>query len=268
MTTTSLSDLDASFNTTFNTYQSTYSDYLKYLTTYNPSSKRTQSDFKGIVGYTYGSSTELFIGTTGSTGSTGSTGPSLSMSRSSCIDSCIRTTGCIGATFILESNNDNSNGLCLLNTAQEELVETSLIPNNIALISTTQYYYNQLYALNVILQSIHDTYMELYDSSNTLTTTNTNNTKLKTLNDQLQKIDQNNKTLEDISDKVLTKSQIFNDSILLLKEEHIKYYTTFLVMFIIFVIFKKVYFPSVIVDSILIFLAIILLMFMVVQIRL
>jgi hypothetical protein len=261
--TITLSDLDASFNATFNRYNNTYSEYSKYLTTYNPSSKRTPNDFKGIVGYTYGSSTELFMG------ATGQNGPTLSMSKSSCIDSCIGATGCIGATFMLESTDDiNSKGFCLLNTTQELLVETPLIPNNIALISTTQYYYNQLAALNVILQSINNQYQELYNSSNSLTITRKNNTKIKTLDDQLQQINKNNEQLKELSNKILTKSQIFNDSLLVLTEEHIKYYSTFLVMFIIFIIFKMLYFPSIIVDSILIFLAIILLMFIVVQIRL
>ena len=266
ITESSLSDLEASFNSTFNTYQTTYSDYLKYLTTYNPSSKRTRDDFKGIVGYTYGTSTELFMG---ATGETGSTEPTLSMSRSSCIDSCISKSSCIGATFTLESNDDsNSNGLCLLNTSNEELVETSLIPNNIALISTTQYYYNQLSALNVILQSINDNYQKLYNSSNSQNITITNNVNFKTLNAQLSKIQKNNEQLKELSNKILTKSQLFNDSMLSLNEEHLKYYSAFLVMFIIFIIFKMIYLPSMIVDSILIFLAIILLMVMVVQIRL
>lgn len=264
--TLSLSDLDASFNTTFNTYQTTYSDYLKYLTTYNPSSKRTHDDFKGIVGYTYGTSTDLFMG---ATGQTGSTGPTLSMSKSSCIDSCIGTTGCIGATFMLETNVDSSSkGFCLLNTTNEDLIETKINTNNIALISTTQYYYNQLTVLNDILQSINKRYQDLYHSSNSVTTTNNNNANLTMLNDQLQKIQKNNEQLNELSAKVFTKSQIFNDSLLVLKNEHIKYYSTFLVMFIIFIIFKMVYLPSIIVDSILIFLAIILLMFMFVQIRL
>jgi hypothetical protein len=170
---------------------------------------------------------------------------------------------------MLESTDDiNSKGFCLLNTTQELLVETPLIPNNIALISTTQYYYNQLAALNVILQSINNQYQELYNSSNSLTITRKNNTKIKTLDDQLQQINKNNEQLKELSNKILTKSQIFNDSLLVLTEEHIKYYSTFLVMFIIFIIFKMLYFPSIIVDSILIFLAIILLMFIVVQIRL
>ena len=260
----SLSDLEASFNTAFKNYQTTYSDYLKYLTTYNPSSKKTIDDYKGIVGYTYGSSTELIIGVLGETGSTE---PSLSMSRSSCIDSCIGATGCVGATFVLDAV-DNSKGYCLLNTSNEDLVETPFIPNNIALISTTQYYYNQLSALNVIMQSINNNYQKLFNSSNSQIVTITNNANFKTLNNQLAKIQKNNEQLNELSNKILSKSQLFNDSMLSLKEEHIKYYSTFLVMFIIFIIFKMVYLPSMIVDSILIFLAIFLLMFMFVQIRL
>lgn len=258
----SLSDLDASFNTTFKNYQTIYSDYLKYLTTYNPSSKKTIDDFKGIVGYTYGSSTELFMG---ETGQTGETGPTLTMSKSSCVNSCIGATGCIGATFMLDTV-DDTKGYCLLNTTKEELIETKLNNNNIALISTTQYYFNQLSTLNVILQSINDKYQELYNSSSN--TTNSNNVDFKTLNKQLQTIGENNKTLNELNKKVFTKSQIFNDSMLLLKEEYFKYFSTFFVMFVIFIMFKMVYFPSVIVDSILIFLAIIILMFMFVQLRL